>query len=525
MSKTFGILHIILLFGTLLLFGCNGHGYENALTQADSIMEISPDSAYNLLVSIDKKIVPSDKDNYAKFILLYTQACYKLYKPVPPDSLISHAVEFYNKNGDKSMLCRAYYYRAMTLYERDQHETALQILKRGETIAKEIDDVLQLSKYHESLCMVNYNAKYYEGMLEYARLFLNDAIILNDTSLISRGLSHVSGAYLRLGNQPEAKNYQMMIQPMLDKLDNRDRSFILTNIACQYHREGELEHAKSILYLSLKTMPHPHTYAELGDVFADEENWDEAEKNWNRAMQTEDARTKALVLRAMTNRYEQHNDYNSAFKTLERLHILKDSINKASEKANLIAIQLKYDQQVLENRHNKILTRYLIITILLLVVIMGYTFFYRRSVERYTNLLFIKETAIYQAEKQIKILESEGKDNSHEIAHLRNQIEKINKQTNEDLGRGKEIYERILAGGKLAATDREQYLIEYYSVFHYDGYKKWMYDYKDLTARMITFLILQDMGKTDEQIEGILSISHSALRTTKSRLNKKKRTK
>ena len=53
------------------------------------------------------------------------------------------------------MLCRAYYYHAMTLYERDRHDEALLILKKGEHLTRDLNDLLQLSKYYESLCMVN----------------------------------------------------------------------------------------------------------------------------------------------------------------------------------------------------------------------------------------------------------------------------------------------------------------------------------------------------------------------------------
>ncbi len=517
------VLYILPFFIIAIFFGCQGHGYERTLMQVDSVMERSPDSAYNLLLPLRDRILPSDESSYAKYTLLYTQACYKLYKPVPADSLIKRAVGYYEKSDDKSMLCRAYYYRAMTLYERNQHEAALRILKKGESIAKEINDVLQMSKYHESLCMVNYNANCHELMLEYAKLFLEDAVMLNDTALISRGLSHISGAYLRIGKQQEAKNYLMMIHPMLDNLDSSERSYILANTACQYHREGNLEKAKKLLYLSLKYKPYPHIYGELGDIFAEEGNWKEAHINWDQAMRTDNAKTKILVLRAMVNRYVHYKDYISAYKVLEQLSSLKDSVNRNAEKKEILKIQLQYDFQVSENRHNKILIRSLIAIIILLIVIIGYVIIHKRSIEQYTNLLLIKETAILHAKQRIEALESEGKDNSNEISQLRAKIENLNRQTNEDLGRGKEIYERILSGGKLTATDKESYLIEYYSVFQYEKYKEWMYEYKDLTARLITFLILQDMGKTDEQIEEILSISHGALRTTKSRINKKKR--
>ncbi len=109
-------------------------------------------------------------------------------------------------------------------------------------------------------------------------------------------------------------------------------------------------------------------------------------------------------------------------------------------------------------------------------------------------------------------------EHHEEIMALNTQIQMMRQQTNEQLGRGKEVFDTVIAGGKLQSTNKEHYLIEYYSVLRYEQYALWMSEYKDLTARLLTYLILQDMGKSDTEIQDILSITYSSLRSIKTRL-------
>ena len=109
-------------------------------------------------------------------------------------------------------------------------------------------------------------------------------------------------------------------------------------------------------------------------------------------------------------------------------------------------------------------------------------------------------------------------EHHEEIMALNAQIKILRQQTNEQLGRGKEVYDAVAAGNKLQSLNKEHYLIEYYSILRYEQYSLWMNGYKDLTARLLTFLILQDMGKSDTEIQDILSITNSSLRSIKTRL-------
>ena len=128
-----------LLFYIIVLAGCNRQtGYERLLVEADSLMEQHTDSALRLLESIPDVMDKSDDASRAYYTLLLTQARYKCYQPVPADSLMRSAVRYYEQSDNPSLLCRAYYYLAMPLYEQGHHEEALRLLKKGEELHGEL---------------------------------------------------------------------------------------------------------------------------------------------------------------------------------------------------------------------------------------------------------------------------------------------------------------------------------------------------------------------------------------------------
>ena len=133
-----------LIVAGILLTACRQDTIDRTLADADALMEQNADSAYALLQQIPDAAGRADEATRARYILLLTQAAYKLYRPVPSDTLIRSAVGYYEQAADRSMLCRAYYYHAMTLYERGHHDEALLLLKKGEHLARDLNDLLQL---------------------------------------------------------------------------------------------------------------------------------------------------------------------------------------------------------------------------------------------------------------------------------------------------------------------------------------------------------------------------------------------
>ena len=543
---------LLIIFVSLMLLtttiGCGRQQVINrVLDEAGEIIEQNPDSAYTLLQTIDDIVDNGDESSIAHYIVLLTEASYKKYLETPNDSQLIQAINYYQQEDDRPMLCQAYYYRAMILYEQGEHDQALLLLKEGEELASQLNDVLLMSKYHESLCMVNDRANCHELMLKYAKLFLTDALKLNDTTMISRGLSEVAVAYLRLGQKENGHEIILQTLPHLNKLKESSRSYILTNIACTYHHAGDLELAERYLKLSLKTSAMPNTYAELGDVYADEGNITEAEKCWNKALESGSSRIRLNTLTSVFKQYKKHSDHSKALGVLEQIHHLKDSMNDASEKEAIWEIQQKYEKQSIENKYYKAQTwiwRGVFITFALIVIIL---YFYRRSVKAYTTKLNESYQTIQNIQQHIIRLEKERDQQLLEInteKELRNkEVEIINQKYDkkietlkakvvdiqreafERIGHGREIYRAVLRNIPIRYRDDEKCLIEYYSVFHYESYHRWMEEYDSLSVRYLVILILQEMGKKDAEIEQLLFVSNGALRTARSRLNNKKKDK
>lgn len=85
------------------LSSCSSSVKNPLLLCADSLMEVSPDSALSILESISspQKLSRADRALYA---LLLTQARHKNYVPLDDDSLIKTAVDYY---GDRDKSLRA----------------------------------------------------------------------------------------------------------------------------------------------------------------------------------------------------------------------------------------------------------------------------------------------------------------------------------------------------------------------------------------------------------------------------------
>ena len=520
MQKPLYFLSIVLFL--LIITGCRQHSYDRMLVEADSLMERQPDSALHLLEDNADVMRQGDEATRAYYTLLLTQARYKCYQPVSADSLIASAVRYYEQSSNNSLLCRAYYYRAMTRYEQGDHEEALRILKKGEQLAVNRHDLLYMAKYHESLCMVNDRAKCYDLMLKYAKLSLTDAIQLRDTAAIARNFSYVSIAYYRTDNWKEADKYIHKSLPLINNIDSEGRAYILTNIACISHSFGDIKLAKEYLQRSLKDYPMPHTYAELGDVYADEGNMIEAERCWQEALKTDDSLTTLNVLASMQERYEQQKDYQSALEISNRIYFLKDSLTQASEQATLAEIQHKYDRQVVENKYYKTLTWLFALAFGALTIIMLIIGYHRYAVRKYVSKLTLSRLEVEQATQEIKRLENSDVEHTKEVENLKRKIANIRLQDFEEIGHGKEVFESVMANIPIKYHKDEESLIEYYSIFHHDTYSQWMDTYKNLTTRPIVYLILADIGKSDSEIQNILGISNGAIRVMKSRLNAKK---
>ena len=239
--------------------------------------------------------------------------------------------------------------------------------------------------------------------------------------------------------------------------------------------------------------------------------------------------TRYLVARILNATIQQHDfellhDHEKAADMAQFVTLAKELLHHTYEQEKIAELQHQYEQQAADRRHYQLLAYLFGLLLLAILMVLVIAHFNRKRIEQYNSILDLNAQTIERAQQRIEVLSLESEAHDKEINRLNDKITSVRRSTYERLGRGKEVFDIISAGGKLPpSADDENSLIEYFSVSHYATFHEWTTGYDHLTARLYTYLILQHMGKQDDDIAAILCISPSAVRSIKSRVKARKK--
>lgn len=520
----------------MLFWGCQtppNNDKTKLLSFADCIMEQRSDSALSILQSIGDTANFNEAQR-AYYLLLLTQAEYKCDTVQTVDTLLDYSIAYYRKVDDESLHARSLYYRGMTQFYRGKPDVALTYLMEGVDIAEKIGDMLQLSKYYESLFQVNYEAKYFEKSIEFARKFLDNSIDRDDAECIVRGYSHISSNSKRLGKQDSVLFYLQQSLSLLPDTKISTQTATLTNIAITYYDKQNYDSAKIYLQKSLAIKPRYNTYSVLGDIYYKEGNMKLASEYWEKALDTDNIRLKISTLKSVYKQVLKTNDYKEAHSLLNRINILNDSVEKSLKTKEIAELQYKYEASKKEKEYYYEKSRHYMIMLVLLLITFSVSlllYIYRRKIK--SHIENIKQ----QHKKIEKDLGKQLEKTNNKIIRQENTIKELNKEKikaikekevkihkhNENLQIGYGIFEKIRSGEPIPANVQraEICLVEYFQTIYPEKYDMWEKEHGPLTKRQTIYLILKDMEFDNNQIKDILQCSDSAFRTLKSRFNVK----
>lgn len=151
---------------------CTPKEVRDKLTEAELIMEEDPDSALQIIASIDTIYLKNRKD-WAKYALLSVQARTKTNEIIASDSLISRAVTYYQEKGDSPDLMKSLFYNADILCNQKKFDKASYIATNSYDLALEFKDSYWIAKTAEQLSDI-YIACYNEVE---AKKYNRDAIV------------------------------------------------------------------------------------------------------------------------------------------------------------------------------------------------------------------------------------------------------------------------------------------------------------------------------------------------------------
>ncbi|MDX8341790.1 tetratricopeptide repeat protein [Draconibacterium sp. IB214405] len=336
---------------------------EPILDQAESILELNPDSALLLLHEITN-VKRLKKEVYYQYYLLGLQAKYKSFKDITSDTLIFTIRDYYQNTNNPEKIALATFYCGRVYQEQKNYEEALQQYLETEQYLKNSTNFNLKGLCRSAIGNIYYRQllkdkaishfvaarDYFSQIEDYknqvisSKLLGNCFLVLGKTD--SAFLHYNNGLYLadkynikteqigiRMGlgvayrelEDWKQSNYYFK-EAMEFCTDSLNNAKLLTNIARVYELEGENDSAIVHLERALRHLPHEQNNSLVASIYDTWSGIEENKGNYKNAL----------------DKYKLFNKHLA--------EILAENRNKA-----VLDIEAKYNFQVIENKNRQLL--------------------------------------------------------------------------------------------------------------------------------------------------------------------------
>ncbi len=518
MKQTVIVLSVLLFF-----LSCDTGGISRKLSEVDSLVIIDEyDSAYQIVLSLDGASI-KNKVDIAHFNLLKVQTGYLVNKPIPSaDSLIDEVISFYQKNNNLEKLADAYYYKAVGCSMRKDFKQSIHYYKQAELLAEQSENLYQQYKISEGICFVNRQCANYRLELDYAKKTLDLAKRLDNKRRMVYALYELELAYHYLNYEDSSKITLSRIPFLIKHVDKDVLPYLLSNLGYSFQDHNPAE-AKKYLLEALSYKELTAAYEHLAEIVYDEGKYDECYDYLKKALSVKDATPKHNIIRNLIEFDLERGKMDSISDMVTQIFEIRDSIDAKLKDDTIKDLQTRFDHELaLKEKDREFVRGILIMTVIIFVLIGVFSavYFRRRHLAKLQMLDY--QMQINDNLRQIEILQASGTDTKQEVERLNKLIEDIMQNKVPKLDRGRMLYDDII-NGNITMIDwnreHEQMFLDYYTATHYDTVQK-MKNVKrveKLTPHKLFYLILVKLGKTDEQIQQMMSVSDSTLRGLKHR--------
>ena len=200
---------------------------------------------------------------------------------------------------------------------------------------------------------------------------------------------------------------------------------------------------------------------------------------------------------------------------------IRDSIDAKLKNDTIKDLQTRFDHEVAMREKDQIVIKWQWIAMTLIALLLAGIVYYLFKKYQTRIRLQNSQMQINDYMEQIRALQSDKGDRTAEIERLNKQIERIMEEKSPRLAQGRMLYDMVVANKKMDRWKKENVkkFIEYYTATNYRVVNRLrsIPRKEELTPHHLLYLILQEMGKTDQEIRLILSISKETLRTLRFR--------
>lgn len=530
-----------------MLTACNGTRVTEKLNEVDSLIAKEQiDSACVIHHSLNE--ADMSPEELAHYYLLATQLGYVTNHPLSSDSLLDMAITYYNKVGNRQKLANAFYYKSCRSEINGDYPQAILQCKEAESLAMNTDDTCLQYKIAEFLAYLNGICKNEQMQLQYAKKALSIAYALQNKNWLAYSYNDICFAYCNLGQYDSAYFYIEKSIPYSKYVYDSGKAGYFTNIGLLY-KEKNPQKAKDYFEKALTYEELPEILEHLADVYYSTGNKEQAYKLWRKALTRNGSYDKISLIHSIISYDLERGNIDDVSKNVDEIINIKDSILNKLKNDTIKDLQLRFDHEVAMHEADKKLlsTQRLLLGSAIVLVLMAFYLFYRKKKEEarqreHRDQLYAYTTEIEQMTanrdqalahiselesnkeanlQKINQLEEEARNAETAIKKLNLSIQKLLNDAAPKLKEGKMLYDQIMEG-KTALNwsyREEEYFNKYYAAIHYQSYNRIrkVKRVTKLSAHNMFYLILKDMGKSDEEVKRIMVLSPEGLRSIRSR--------
>lgn len=542
------IRRIIYLFAILLiLIACEDTRVSKKLGQIDSLISKEQfDSASVILNSLNEAtMLPEDQAHYC---LLTTKLGLITDQSLLSDTLLDIAIIYYNKVRNFQKLADAYYYKSVKVEKNNNYPQAVLFGKEAERFANNTDDSRLQYKVTENLAYLNGMCGNSLLELKYAQKALGIAQIVQNKNWMAYSYNRICFAFANLNQLDSASYYIEKTIPYIDYVYDSDKAVFLMNMGLLY-KDNDPQRAKDLFEKAITYEELPEAIEHLADVYYSTGNKEKAYELWRRALTKNSRYDKINLIHSIISYDLEHGNIDNVSKNVDEIINIKDSILNKLKNDTIKDLQLRFDHEVAMHEADKKLlsTQRLLLGSAIVLVLMAFYLFYRKKKEEarqreHQDQLYAYTTEIEQLTanrdqtlahiselesnkeanlQKINQLEEEARNAETAIKKLNLSIQKLLNDAAPKLKEGKMLYDQIMEG-KTALNwsyREEEYFNKYYAAIHYQSYNRIrkVKRVTKLSAHNMFYLILKDMGKSDEEVKRIMVLSPEGLRSIRSR--------
>lgn len=415
---------ILILLCASLGFSCRQGAKQISpeMVMIDSIMWDHPDSALTLLEKMPKPS-PSDKLNDATWCLLYTQAQDKTYKKHTSDSLINIALRYFDTREDGRRKAQAWLYKGAVCRDLSRLEDASACYVKAKDLVESVDDPLFASLICQTLGRVYREQHIYDKAFELFREAVSYVTQVSRRDDWSHAYSELGRTFAECKQLDSARYYfecSLENGVLIDDLKVQSMAIGELGVVCQVEGDYEkaLEYAKKELVLNLllgNDRNIPQSKYGLGGVYYYMNELDSAKKYFQESLYSFRVDTKCEAYKILYIISRRQGKYEEAIDYIEQYRHYNDSINDIDRTRVIAEVQVKYDNEKLENEKKTLLLekerlqRSILWGGIITIVLIGLIAF------GYQRKLWLKERNLRKSEEEIQEYLSNLHDNEEMI--------------------------------------------------------------------------------------------------------------